>query len=49
MKYGASGKMVHGKIFLKKILHLPVVNLLSHVDSLAQLEIDKKFITNSNC
>ena len=36
------------KKLLDKDLSIPVVNLLSHVDSLEQLGIDKKFITISN-
>jgi hypothetical protein len=34
------------KNMLQKNLTPPVVNLLSHVDSLEQLQIDKKLITN---
>jgi FKBP-type peptidyl-prolyl cis-trans isomerase FkpA len=36
------------KNLLEKNLSFPVVNLLSHVDSLEQLEIDKKIITAAN-
>ena len=36
------------KNLLEKDLSFPVVNLLSHVDSLLQLEIDKKLITAAN-
>ena len=36
------------KNLLKKDLSFPVVNLLSQVDSLEQLEIDKKLITAAN-
>lgn len=36
------------KNLLEKDHSLPVVNLLSHVDSLEQLEIDKKLITAAN-
>ena len=36
------------KNLLEKDLSFPVVNLLSHVDSLEQLEIDKKLITAAN-
>jgi hypothetical protein len=36
------------KNLLEKGLSFPVVNLLSHVDSLEQLEIDKKIITTAN-
>ena len=35
------------KNLLEKNLAFPVVNLLSHVDSLEQLEIDKKLITTA--
>lgn len=35
------------KNMLQNDLKPPVVNLYSHVDSLAQLELDKKFITNT--
>ena len=36
------------KNLLEKNLSFPVVNLFSHVDSLEQLEIDKKFIAAAN-
>ena len=36
------------KNLLAKDLSFPVINLLSHVDSLAQLEIDKKLISAAN-
>src|SRR6187399_403738 len=36
------------KNLLEKDLSFPVVNLLSHVDSLEQLEVDKKLITAAN-
>ena len=36
------------KNLLEKDLSFPVVNLFSHVDSLEQLEIDKKFIAAAN-
>jgi len=36
------------KNLLEKNISFPVVNLLSHVDSLEQLEIDKKLITAAN-
>jgi len=36
------------KNLLEKDLSFPVVNLFSHVDSLEQLEIDKKFIVAAN-
>jgi len=35
-------------VLLEKDLSFPVVNLFSHVDSLEQLEIDKKFIVAAN-
>jgi len=36
------------KNLLEKIISFPVVNLFSHVDSLEQLEIDKKLIATAN-
>ncbi len=36
------------KNLLEKNISFPVVNLFSHVDSLEQLEIDKKLITSAN-